>query len=171
MRKLKITSMVLVVVMLLSMLPLGMFVASAETPTAPATLPNGKSYYTRNYYTGAEEITNGGEYLTSSRGGRSLAWHGAEGIMFKCDTINLAGQLSFNVQFQMEGTISTNTSSYARFSTSINDKNWNDYRGYRTYSYTTTDGVQWTEYSQGYNGIGLTSSKVNKDANTNVSWT
>ena len=174
MKKLKLTSLILVVVMLMGMIPFGALVAFAETTEhenvpLPATLPDGSPYYSVTFYEGASYE----KAVSDKTIGSTDAWRTADGVMialYTKDGVFNSGN-NFNCYFQVTGGFAA-TSSYVRLSTQPNAKNFNDYQGYDGYSYCMYDGEYWEERLLGYSGYGSTSvaatTSVTKDGYTYV---
>jgi len=170
MRKLKLISMVLVVIMIASMIPFSMLTASAATTAFP-TLPNGEvygeDYYTLNFFTGEKALSSGNnQYMDAST--ITDAWRGAEGLLlaYKAPTGNANGQ----VWMQIQGNISTNTGSFARAYTQPNANTKNTYQAARTDVYNMANGTTWVARAQGVNGAGSTSALFGKTSEDTIGW-
>lgn len=101
--------MILVVVMLLGILPLGMFSAFAAT-AAPTALPDGTTQYrTVNYFNG-EAVELAAECVPNAT--KNALWRGADGLMIKVT----AGADGANIvpQFMLNMGQSSNVASYVR---------------------------------------------------------
>ena len=166
MRKLKITSLILVVVMLVGMIPMGIFSASAAT-TLPAypTLPNGEKYgedyYLSNIFTNTEKplaktdkgkyVMNGTAYTAGEgySGVTTYNWRGAEGLLLAYKTDGKS--VTSNIWFQIKGNPSNKiTSSYARATTQPNRHDYSHMGSRLTSTYNMYDGTKWKGRTLGW---------------------
>lgn len=164
MRKLKITSLILVVVMLVGMIPMGIFSASAAedaiTPGAFPTLPNGQvygtDYYTVNYFKNDFALSGKVDTALWTQG-----WRGAEGLLLAYTDSAATGSMdngaNGQIWFRVGGNVGA-TDSYARAYTQPNAIDKNTYQAEFTYIYTMY-GSGWVARGQGRAGVGSTSAK------------
>lgn len=140
MRKFKITSLILVVVMLIGMVPTGMFAAIAteteRAPQMPGQLPDGSEYHSVVFYEG-DDYGAGGNKGTD-------AWATADGMLVAIDTLmgDTGAGNNLNCYLQITAGLSA-TSSYVCLDTHPTQKDLNDYQGYDTFSYCMYDGQSW----------------------------
>lgn len=137
MKKLKITSLILVAVMVIGMLPLGMLSISAAE-TLPPNLPNSTSAYrTSGYLSTSKTLAGGDNYITPL----TAQWRGTDGILLKVTGGDAASEL--NPQLVMERGQGSNTSSYIRFIIA-SDSCFSTIFGYQTSTVWLYDGANWT---------------------------
>ena len=175
MRKLKITSLILVVVMLAGMIPMGIFSASAAdvAPSGFPTLPNGqvygKDYYTANYFTKDFVLPNSNTYTST----KTQGWRGAEGLLlaYKNDVAKNAGDETGengHIHFLISGNVGQNGMKYAFASTEPYKTNLNTYKAKLTYIYTMRDGANWV--ARGLGGNGGTTSMMFHGTGGEIGW-
>lgn len=137
MKKLKITSLILVAVMVIGMLPLGMFAISAAE-AVPATLPNSTvAYHTSRYFGESKTLANGENWF----GGKTAQWRGADGLLIKINGGATASELQPQVQLPIGQ--SSNIGSYVRGMVA-NEWASPTYFGYLTSTVYLWDGTTWT---------------------------
>lgn len=141
MKKLKITSLILVAVMVIGMLPLGMLSISAAE-TLPPNLPNSTSAYrTSGYLSTSKTLTGGSAGADNYIDLYTAQWRGADGVLLKVTGGDTASEL--NPQLVMPRSQSSNVDSYVRFAIA-SEKCSPAVFGYQTSTVWLYDGTNWT---------------------------